>query len=105
MEEHRIATTRDRDATRSEGERITRTDERRGFGKRSGVDDRALDDVDPSDAVVGRDEQLRAGGARTGRTGEPRLIGKLFGGDYSTKDRTELVFFLTPHVITDEKSK
>jgi MSHA biogenesis protein MshL len=32
-------------------------------------------------------------------------LGKLFGGDYSTKDRTELVFFLTPHVITDEKSK
>jgi MSHA biogenesis protein MshL len=32
-------------------------------------------------------------------------LGKLFGGDYSTKDRTELVFFLTPHVIKDEKSK
>ena len=33
--------------------------------------------------------------------GDIPLLGKAFSGDYKTSDRTELVFFLTPRVVSD----
>lgn len=33
--------------------------------------------------------------------GDIPLLGKLFSGEYTDKERTELVFFVTPHVVPD----
>jgi len=33
--------------------------------------------------------------------GDIPLLGKAFSGDYSTSEKTELIFFITPHVVND----